>query len=336
MRKLLIVLVAFALVIVYTVPGIAGQRGFYGSARVWAGTPSGDDDLLWFQHGTGLNLRRLYGTWRFGTGTLLVAQAYTLVDTMPSNMVWNTDDGLNSYGFAYSGRLDQLKLTVGGLEVALIDNGTTSSVATDTETDTSIARLEASYSFKVGPVAIKPFFGYNTHDDVIAIATNEKSYIIDCSLFGAMAQFPVGALTISLGAYSARNSGNYGLAEDGPSFTIAGTSYSIANAFHNTTTVPIEHVTSRGSALALNYKASDMITVEGGYSLIHNEIDQNGVRTEAQTRFFYIQAPITLAKDVWIIPEFGTIDYGDLKMTGTADTKLGDISYYSAKWEIRF
>ena len=336
MRKLLIVLVAFALVIVYTVLGIAAQRGLYGSARVWAGTPSGDDDLLWFQHGTPLNLRRLYGAWKFGAGKLLVGQAYTQVDTMPSNMGWNTDDGLNFYDFAYSGRLEQIKLTVGSLEVALIDNGTTSSVATDTETDTSIARLEASYSFKVGPVAIKPFFGYNTHDDVIAIATNEKSYIIDCSLFGAMAQFPAGALTISLGAYSARNSGNYGLAEDGPSFTIGGTSYSIANAFHNTTTVPIEHVTSRGSALAVNYKASDMITVEGGYSLIHNEIDQNGVRTEAQTRFFYIQTPITLAKDVWIIPEFGTIDYGDLKMTGTADTKLGDISYYSAKWEIRF
>ena len=336
MRKLLIVLAAFVLVLAYTVPGIAGQRGFYGSGRVWAGTPSGDDDLLWFQHGTGLNLRRLYGTWRFGAGTLLVGQDYTPVDTMPSNMVWNTDDGLNSYGFAYSGRLEQLKLTMEGLEVALIESQTASSIATATETDTSIARLEASYSFKVGPVAIKPFFGYNTHDDVIAIATNEKSYIIDCSLFGAMAQFPVGALTISLGAYSARNSGNYGLAEDGPSFTIAGTSYNIANAFHNTTTVPIEHVTSTGSALAVNYKASDMITVEGGYSLIRNEIDQNGVRTEAQTRFFYIQAPIALSKDVWIIPEFGTIDYGDLRMTGTADTKLGDISYYSAKWEIRF
>jgi len=123
-RKLLIVLVAFALVIVYTVLGIAAQRGFYGSARAWAGTSSSGDDLLWFQHGTGLNLRRLYGTWRFGAGTLLVGQDYTPVDTMPSNMVWNTDDGLNSYGFAYSGRLEQLKLTMEGLEVALIESQT--------------------------------------------------------------------------------------------------------------------------------------------------------------------------------------------------------------------
>jgi len=208
LRKLFIVLAAFAFMAACSMPAIAAEAewSFYRSSRIGA---SAKADYIGggFEYGTDLNLRKLFGTWKFGAGKLLVGQAHTPVDTIPSNMVWNTDDGLNSYGFAYSGRLEQIKLTVGGLEVALIENGMTSSVATATETDTSIARLEASYSFKVGPVTIKPFFGYDIHDNIVAAATTEKPYSIDSSLFGAMAQFPVAAFTISLGAYSARNSG---------------------------------------------------------------------------------------------------------------------------------
>jgi hypothetical protein len=328
-RKLLILLAAFSLVVVYTVPATPAQDGFYENGAIGA-TPRAGDVSGRSVYDTGLTLRRLYGARRFGAGTLLAAQAYMPVAPVPSNMLWNTGDGLSSCGPGYTGRLDELKVTGGGLAVGLIGNGRASSFPAGTETGSSIARLEASYSFNVGPVTIKPFIGYNTHDDLLSISATEKSYSIDCSLFGGMAQFPVGAFTISVGVYATRNCGNYGLAEDAAGFPVA-------DAFHSTATDSTEDVTSTGSALALNYKASDTITVQGGFGMISNEVDvASGVRAEFKVTAVYIQAMFTLAKDVYITPEIGSVDYSNLRMSGTADTRLGDVSYYGAKWEIRF
>jgi hypothetical protein len=335
-RKLLVVLAAFALVVVYTVPGTPAQEGFYENGATGTTLRAGDMGGR-SAYDTGLTLRRLYDAWRFGTGTLLAVHGYMPMDTVPSDMVWNTDDDPNSCGLAYSGRLEELKVAGGGLEVGLIGNGRTSSVPTATETDYSIARLEASYSFSVGPVTIKPFLGYNPHDDLVSISPAEKSYSIDCSLFGGMAQFPVGAFTISLGVYSTRNFRNYGLAEDATSFPGADARYTVANAFHGSASDSVEDIRSTGSALAVNYKASDTITVQGGFGMISNEVDvASGVRAEFEVTAVYIQAMFTLAKNVYITPEIGAVDYSDLRMSGTADTKLGDVSYYGAKWEIRF
>lgn len=91
---------------------------------------------------------------------------------------------------------------------------------------------------------IRPFLANHTHDDAVATAATEKSYGIDCSVFGGMVQFPVGAFTISLGVYPARNPGNHSLVKDAPSFAVAGANYRIGNAFDNTTTDSVEGATS--------------------------------------------------------------------------------------------
>lgn len=51
---------------------------------------------------------------------------------------------------------------------------------------------------------------------------------------------------------------------------------------------------------------------------------------------YYVQLPITLADGVFIVPEIGNYDFGDLKVTGAADTKLGSLLYYGFKTQINF
>jgi len=115
MRKLFVLLAAVAFVVAFTVPAMAADWSFYGSARMYTfmsdyskeytGTGFSDDDLSWFlqgnsrigakvkagavsgrfEYGSGPSLRLLNGAWNFGGGTLVVGQDYSPIDTFISN-----------------------------------------------------------------------------------------------------------------------------------------------------------------------------------------------------------------------------------------------------------
>ena len=358
MRKLLIVLAAFALVAAYTLPAMADdQWDFYGSARVLtfstdkskeaSGLGVDDDDFTHDQSGSArtigakvkagdisarfeaggtLNLRLSYATWNFGAGALRVGQDYTPGDFFPSGMVYG-DNSMVSYGAPYTGRIPQVKLLLGGLQVALIKPNVVSVAGlAPTDTDTSMPKIEAAYSLKLGPVALKVFGGVNTHDDVVITGTTEKTYSVDSNLFGVGFKVPVGALYINGDVWMSTNPANYGMttkASAGNAATLdaAGTG--------------VEDAESMVYALVVGYKISPMIKLEGGYGYADGEVTVGGVKTEAEKTFMYVQAPITLAKNVYITPEFGTVDYGDVT-TGTVKTKKGDMSYFGLRWMINF
>ena len=46
-----------------------------------------------FEYGTGVNLRRLYGTWNFGSGEVLIGHTETPSTYWESNQVWDVDNG---------------------------------------------------------------------------------------------------------------------------------------------------------------------------------------------------------------------------------------------------
>lgn len=121
MKKLFVLLTAAVLAVAFTVPAMAADWSFYGSSRVYTGWMDDskevaglggevdDADLSWNQqtnariganvkagalggnfeygHSSTVNLRKLFGTWNFGAGTLLVGQDYTPIDTFWSHMV---------------------------------------------------------------------------------------------------------------------------------------------------------------------------------------------------------------------------------------------------------
>jgi hypothetical protein len=154
MKKLAILIAAIALVC-FSVPAMAVDWNFYGSARMatyWVsddpGTGGGDTDLQWdlqgnsrvganvkaenlkgqFEFGVSsdqsgggnVSARRLYGTWNFGSGWLKVGKDYTPVSQFISGQVFDADLGLLGIGTQYGNREAQIAFGFGGFEIALI------------------------------------------------------------------------------------------------------------------------------------------------------------------------------------------------------------------------
>jgi hypothetical protein len=154
MKKLAILIAAIALVC-FSVPAMAVDWNFYGSARMatyWVsddpGTGGGDTDLQWdlqgnsrvganvkaenlkgqFEFGVSsdsagggnVSARRLYGVWDFGPGKLKVGKDYTPVSQFISGQVYDADLGLLGIGTQYGNREAQVAFSFGGFEIALI------------------------------------------------------------------------------------------------------------------------------------------------------------------------------------------------------------------------
>ncbi len=346
MRKLLIVFAAFALVVAYTVPAMAADWSFFGSARMTTfmdtdseeitGTGDDDTDLTWalqgnsrfgatvkagevgggVEYGTGVNLRKLYGTVPLGGGTLLVGQTYTPVNMFYSNQVWGGDTGLLNTGGVFNGRHPMLQYSVGSLKVALVEPVTGDVVAAATDTDTTMPKIEASYGLKAGPVALKFVLGYNSYEEEAAA----KSYDINSMIVGVGFNVGLGAVSLKGNVYTGTNLGNYGLWQRGAD-----------DATYNAGNDDIDDTDTMGYMLVVGFKTSDTLKFEAGYGYNEHESDVTGAKTDDSSAM-YVQAVITMAKGVYIVPEIGVVDLGD----NAAGTEEGDITYFGAKWQINF
>jgi len=377
MKKLLIAVFAAFMVAAFAIPAIAGTWNFYGSARMqtWSAKLSkekaesmnykyDDRDTTWdlqgnsrigakvkagdisggFEYGTGVNLRKLYGVWNFGSGSLLVGQTYTPVNLFYSNQVYDTDANLLNVGGVYNGRRPMIQVSVQGFKLALvkpkvevgdikaaaaehyeIDNDPTSptygslkkvaAVAGYSDTDTTIPKIEASYSFKVGPAAIDLCGGYNTFKLVNATDHEESltSYVL---ALGVRLAFGPGYVNADV--FTGKNVGNYGLWIEGQ-HTATGTQSNI------------EDVKTIGALGVVGYKVNDMLTLEAGCGYTAADSDDSSLEKD-KTQAYYVQAVISPAKGVYIIPEIGKYDYKD----DTSGADEGTKTYFGAKWQINF
>jgi hypothetical protein len=170
MKKFTILMAAIALVC-FSVPAMAVDWNFYGSARMATFYTSMDEkdvgdkstDMRWDLQGNsrlGANVkadhikgqvelglgpgsgngdgsdgavstRRIYGTWNFGAGSLKVGKDYTPVSQFVSGQVFDGDAGLIGYGAPYGGRPGQLALSFGGFDVAFISPKINAGLDTD-------------------------------------------------------------------------------------------------------------------------------------------------------------------------------------------------------------
>jgi hypothetical protein len=335
MRKLLVLLSAVALIVAFTMPVAAADKSvsFYGHARMLTFITDAenealdidDSDLGWDLSGSGrygavvkagditgqvelsdsANLRLLYGTWNFGAGNLSVGQKYGPVNFFPSNMAYG-DNSMVSYGAPYGGRQPQLELQLmgGALKIAAIKPSTTGAVE---DVDTKLPKIEAAFGFPAGPAKLYLFAGMNTVD------SEDGDWSVDSNVFGVGFRIPVGALYVNGDIYMSTNPGNYGLTGSSMLAT-----YDAASE---------EDADNLVGALVVGYKISDVLTFEAGYGYLSGERGD----LENEKTFMYAQLPITLAKNVWITPEIGFLDNGDID-----GEEQGEMNYYGTKWEIRF
>jgi hypothetical protein len=344
MRKLLVLLSAVAFVVAFTVPAMAADWSFYGSARMStfmesvseeaSATGYDDDDLVWdlqgnsrlgatvkagaigggFEYGSTPNLRKLYGTWNFGGGTLLVGQTYTPLNIFQSNQVWDGDVDLLPYGGIYNGRRPMIQLSMAGFKVALVTPHALDDLGL-ADTDLTIPKIEASYAFKAGPARLEVFLGYQTYD---AVDATDKSYGVDSTFVGLGFNVGLGAAYINGDIYMGTNLGPYGFWQEGA----------------NDPTITAGEVNdndSMGYVLVAGFKVSDTIGLEAGYGHTECELDVAGSEAD-ETDSYYVQATINLAKGCFIVPEIGKLDFKD----SAAGADQGEITYYGAKWQINF
>jgi hypothetical protein len=340
MKKFLVI---FAIVALIASPAMAAEWNFFGSARMSTfsndvspgGGGDSDQDTTWalqgnsrvganvkagdvsgaFEYGTGVNVRKLYGEWNFGAGSLLVGQTYTPANFFPSNQVWDGDADLLPYGGVYRGRRPMIQLKFGTFKLAFVSPDTANDLGTGGDVDVTLPQFEASYKFKTDMFYVDVFGGYQTYEIEQGVTLDVDSYIA-----GANLGLTFGPASIMGSAWLGKNTGTYGMwvdPADDPVVNAAGTEIIDNDLF--------------GWLAVVNFKANDMLSFEAGYGHVETELDVDAAQTD-ETDSYYVNAVLTFAPGVFIVPEVGMVDYQD----DASGADQGDLTYFGAKWQINF
>jgi len=334
------------------------QWNLQSNARIGA-TVKGDMVSGRFEYGTGggnANIRRLYGVWHFTEGWgLKVGQDYTPITFFLSGQVFDTDQGLLQVGNAYGARVGQVavegKLGPGTFKFATITPATSTLDAfsvfgtTAATTERKFPKLEASYEFNLSDgMSLHAFGGYNGYK-LYWLAPNAAGTIVDYDK-------NVNSYTVGLGADL-----NFGpfFVKPQVSYYLNGASAGWLNTklglgalditqtpFFSATDNDVVDVKSLMAMLALGFSPTESLTLEAGAGYLNSESDSYQVSPVRSVKFkntymeYYLQAVITMAKGVYLVPEVGYRDYGDFEGDVEGKQDLGNLWYAGAKWQINF
>ena len=360
MKKLIGIIAALAMITTYA---NAAEWNFYGSARIqtWiVDTEKGNDDSTsyvenlqgnsrigakvkvsdelsgGFEYSTGVSIRKLYGEWDFGVGKLLVGQTYTPIDYLYSNQVYDGDTNLLYYGGVYSSRKPMVQFRFNGFKLAFIEPQADKSVdaskngtkiigldGTNTvNTETDFPYIEASYTFKTDMFSIKVAGGYNSYE--LSGGNLNKAEDVDSWAVALGGKVNMGPAYAAANVFMGENAGHI-LTIDVDGDNEANDGYV---GIDGGELVDNEVV---GFMVLVGYTLNDMVAFEAGYGWVETEYDKpvgtDNIEDDAAAAY-YLQATLTLAPGVFIVPEVGMLD-GDEE--GDTETL-----YYGAKWQINF
>ena len=294
-----------------------------------------------------VRLRKLYGTWNFGVGELTVGKQHTPIHFV-LNQVYDNDYGMRGFGAFYV-YAPMIQVKVDGFKLALIrpgvgfpdktdtnpfDKKTVNSIDGDTtyfysysegdktliDYDTTFPKVEASYTLAMDTFSVKAFGGWSEFE-VVDLA--DKEYDVTCYIYGVAGVVNVGPVTLKAMVWEGQNVDFYGLTKD-PEVDFT--------PDYDAGTDEIRDNNGYGGVASIGVKFNDVIGVEAGYGYVSGKDDQIGKDHNDEAWAAYLQAPITLAQGVMIVPEIGHYDYEE--DDGNADQ--GYESYFGAKWQISF
>jgi hypothetical protein len=299
MKKLMIMVASFALVATFALTAAADdQWNFYGSARVStfvtdADVPGGTNDFAMGLQGNariGANVKvsdELSGRFEYGSGPNLRLLYGT----------WNFGGGALTVGQVYTPLNMFMSNQVFGADTGLLDTG-------------------GVYSGRAPVLQVS--FGSVKIAAVVPVATNNTTPTIEASY--SLKHGPA-SIAVAGGYDSEVNAaGNeaYVLAASaainfGAAY-IKGDVYTGDNAEALIWTAGTGE-NNTGYLVVAGFKVNDMLSLEAGYG--------NAEGDTAEEYAYYVQAPITLASGVYVIPEVGA-------------QNDGDTTYFGAKWQINF
>lgn len=352
MKKLLVILVAIAMVGAFAIPvSAASTFSFKGDARMETFMVSQDDDLgpagesdsdlSWTKENvlsrlgikavnenitgyielrphTSSFVRHWFAEWNFGSGKLLVGKTWA-VNTIFSNGSNYDNNLMGAFGNLNwaAARIDQIRLTLldGNLKLGFLSPNTPDldGFATN-DTDTKLPTIEAAYTLPLEPVKITLHGGYASYDVVDA---GDNSETVASNVFGLSVNANFGDAYVIGEAHMTTNGGNYGLntAVDYSADYVAG---------------DVEDNDGMGFQIIAGFNLSDTMTVEAGYGFISGEDDSASDADEAS--FMYVNLPVKVASGVTITPEVGVADY----MDDNAGNAEGAETFFGATWKIAF
>jgi hypothetical protein len=309
-------------------------------------------------------------------GQIEVGQDYTPYFYLVSGLCGPGGGECNGIGFGsiYGGRRAQVRVNYMGFSFALIEpNSTTfpvhgntafygatstsgtpfirsiTTTATDPATalaagtaygdfDQTMPKIEASYTANVGPVNLFVGGVWNQYKveyvtPTAAPASNKVDTTINAWGIGLGGKFAYGPFYLNAEGQYAKN----------PNNGVSPATIIPSGFFLNPVTNKSEDadwITAQG---IIGFKLSDMISFEGGYVYQNAKVKDPGATAattsldlEETTGTWYVQSVISPAKNFYIVPEFGMIDYQDLKVSTYSNRKLGDLLWFGIKWQINF
>jgi hypothetical protein len=306
--------------------------------------------------GSGSNVisRRLYATWKFADDWgLKIGKDFTPISFFLSGQVFNNDSNLQFLGEAYGARRGQLavegQLGPGMLKVALIDQTTNTLDQPNATTETILPKFEASYQMNfTDEISAHAFGGYQTYSVKYPGAFGGTSdFSVDAWVVGAGADLNFGPFFVKPQVSYYQNGAAAGwLQNNYLPFSTSGFVANINSVYGTDLQViggnDVLDAKNLMAMLVLGFKPTDSLGFEAGVGYVGYETDSyQGVKIKNNYLEYYLQAVITLAKGVDIVPEIGYRDFGKAKFDTpffiiAPDIDLGSLFYAGAKWQIDF
>jgi hypothetical protein len=360
MRKLFVILAVVALAVTFTAPAKA-EVSFYGHILMLTyildssadynnfnnGWNFSDSDTVWrmddgdsrfgarFKSGDfSANVeirprsdaleRQWNASWNFGTGTLSIGHMWSPEFSCITGAAY-VPGILGGYGDpGCTVRADMVKLTMGALQVALVEPYDARAPVTGFgDTDTSLPKIVASYTLNVGPAAIKAFGGYQTYEEVNTATDSGVS--IDSYVVGVNASAAFGPAYVKAMYWVGQNEATYAP----PPYPVA-----TANGPDYTGTT-LTDADNSAYAAVVGYHISETMTIEAGYEASKYECDAGAVREDTNSAY-YVTLPIKVGTNMTVTPEFLFLDDEDYKNAAGTEIKQGDRTIYGVAWKITF
>ncbi|MFY9397649.1 MAG: hypothetical protein WAR22_04720 [Desulfomonilia bacterium] len=271
--------------------------------------------------------RKLYGIYDMGWGSLLIGQNNPILGNMfYSNQVYNNDNDLLGWGGVFETRLPQIKLTVKGLEVALIRDKSSSALNADSgDVDALMPKLEVHYRIDQ-PMFFMDVFGglfAYTVDDIVLSSVNYGDETVSCWVAGFGGGLKLDPVFLKAQVYMAQNGKNFGLILQ----DAAGAKFDASG--------DVVNETNAGAHLVVGSKIGKY-TVEAGFGYAYSQLDDPVASLDDDKNTcmsYYLNTTIPVYGSFFIVPEVGVLDYGD---NSFGDDEKKDVTYIGAKWQIDF
>lgn len=264
-----------------------------------------------------VGLRHLYGEYNFGSFKMLVGQTWTgLVEF--SNQTIDGDNGFIGTGLFYDGRLPQLTFKFSNAYVSFMKPQKSDPLNIGTGgVDALLPKINLGYRYNNNGIYLHPSFGINisNYNEDFAGEGNDQS--VTAMVVSLTAKYTQDMFDVAGQFNYGQNAGDYGIAGCGWKAGFDGEDV-------------VNVITTAGYG-QIGYKVSEKAKLSAGFGFISQEYDVDDSEADTKSSLF-VQAKVTLAKNVWMVPEIGMIDHGD-DIYGNAE---GVRTYFGTKFEMRF